>query len=214
MKSEGDCFLAGKLWQTQTVCWKADITLPTKICVVKAVVFPVVMYSCELDHKEGRAPKNGCLQTVVLEKTHESPLDSTEIKPVNLKGNQPWILVRRTDAEDEAPVFWSSDVNRQLTGNVPDAGKDWGQKEKRVSENEMAGWHHWCNGQKTEQTSGDGEGGGGLVCCSPRGHRESDITGWLNNNNSNISQEDLHCIQNSLSVQGVTDHIFSKPTHG
>ena len=76
MKSEGDCFLAGKLWQTQTVCWKADITLPTKICVVKAVVFPVVMYSCELDHKEGRAPKNGCLQTVVLEKTRESPLDS------------------------------------------------------------------------------------------------------------------------------------------
>ena len=92
----------------------------------------------KLDRKEGRTPKNGCLLTVVLEKAPESLLDSTEIKPVNLKGNQPWILVRRTDAEDEAPIIWSSDVNSQLTGKAPDAGKDWGQKEKRVSEGD--GW--------------------------------------------------------------------------
>ena len=214
MKSEGDCFLGGTPWQTQTMCWKSDTTLPTKIYIVKAVVFPVVMYSCELDNKEGRAPKNGCLQTVVLEKTPESVLDSMEIKPVSFKGNQPWILVRRTDAEDEAPVFWSSDTNRQLTGKVPDAGKDWGQKEKRVSEDEMAGWHHWCNGHETGQTSGDGEERGGLVCCSPWGRRESDTAGWLKNNKPSVSQEDLYCIQNSLSVQGVTNHVFSKPTHG
>ena len=214
MKSEGDCFLGGTLWQTQTMCWKADITLPTKIYIVKAVVFPVVIYSCELDHKGGRAPKNGCLQTVVLEKTPESPQDSTEIKPVSLKGNQPWILVRRTDAEDEAPVFWSSDTNRQLTGKVPVAGKEWGQEEKRASEDEMAGWHHWCNGHETGQTSGDGEGGGGLVCCSPWGRKEMDTAGWLNNKKPSVSQEDLCCIQNSLSVQGVANHIFLKPTHG
>ena len=89
---------------------------------------------------------------MVLEKTPESPLGSKEIKPVNLKGNQPWILVAKTDAEAEA----------QLIGKVPDAGKDWGQEEKRVSEDEMDGWHHQCNGHDLGQTSGDGEGQGGL----------------------------------------------------
>ena len=83
----------------------------------------------ELDCKESRAPKNWCLRTVVLEKTPESPLDS-KIKLVNLQGNQPWILIGMTNAEAEAPVFWSSDMNRGLFGKVPDAGKNWGQKEK------------------------------------------------------------------------------------
>ena len=80
----------------------------------------------ELDHKEDRTLNNWCLQTVVLEKTLESPLDSKEIKPANLKGDQPWIFTGRADAEAEVPVFQSSDVNRQLIGKVPDAGKDWG----------------------------------------------------------------------------------------
>ena len=80
----------------------------------------------KLDHKEGWAPNIRCLQTVELEKTPESPLDSKEIKPVDLKGNQPWILLGRTDAEAEAPVLWSSDVNSWLIGKIPDAGKDWG----------------------------------------------------------------------------------------
>ena len=84
----------------------------------------------ELDHEDGRTPKNWCLWTVVLEKTPESPLDSKEIKPVKLKGDQPWIFTGRTDAEAEIPVFWSSDMNRQLIGKVPDAGKDWGQKRR------------------------------------------------------------------------------------
>ena len=91
--------------------------------------------------KEGRA-QNWCLHIVVLEKTPESPLDRKETKLVNLKGNQPWILVGRADAEAKAPVFWSSDVNSWLIGKVPDAGKDWGQKEKRASEDEMPGGHH------------------------------------------------------------------------
>ena len=110
-------------------------------------------------------------------------LGQQEIKPVNLKGNQPWILVGRTGAEAETPVFWSSDVNSWLVGKVPDAGKDWGKKEKRASEDEMAGRHHWCNGHELEHTSGDGEGQGGLACCSPWGHKGSDTTGLLNNNN-------------------------------
>ena len=104
-----------------------------------------------------------CLWNMVLEKTPESPWDSKEIKPVNLRGNQPWILVGRTDAEAEAPVFWSSDVNSWLIGKVPDAGKDWEQK--RTSEGKITGWHHQCNGHELGQTSGDGEGQRNLGCC-------------------------------------------------
>ena len=136
----------------------------------------------KLDHEEGRAPKNWCLQTAVLQKTPESPLDSKEIKLVNLnKGNQPWILIGRTAAESKPPVFWSSDVNSQLIGKVPDAGKDWGQKEKRVSEDEMAGWHHQCNGHELGQISGEARGQGGLTCNS-WGQKKSDMTGLLNDN--------------------------------
>ena len=114
-------------------------------------------------------------------------LDSKEIKPVNLKGDQPWIFTGRTDAEAEAPVFWPSDANRQLIGKVPDAGNDWGQKEKMVSEDEMAEQHHWCNGQELGQTRGDGEGQGSLMCCSPWDHKDSDVTGQLNNSNIPLS---------------------------
>ena len=138
------------------------------------------LQSWDLDWKEGREPKNWCLQTVVLEKTPESPLDIKGINLVNLKGNQHWILLGRADAE--APVFWSSDANIWLIGKVPSAGKDWGQREKRASEDAMAGWHHWCNGHELGKTSGDSEGQRGLVCCSPWNCKELDMTGWLNNN--------------------------------
>ena len=88
-------------------------------------------------------------------------------------GKSPWILIGRTDAEAEAPILWSPDANSQLIGKVPDAGKDRGQKEKRASEDKMAGWHHQCNGHKLGQTSGNGEGLGSQVWCSPWGHEES-----------------------------------------
>ena len=133
-------------------------------------------------HKEDWALKNWCFQIVVLEKTLESPLDC-KIKPVNPEGNQPWILTGRTAVEAKAPILWPPDVNSQLIGKVPDAGKDWGTKEKTVSEDEMAGWHHWCNGHELGQTLGDGEGQRGLACCSPWGRRELNKTEWLKNNN-------------------------------
>ena len=85
----------------------------------------------ELDHKEGRAPKNWCFLIVVLEKTLESPLDCKEIQPVNPKGNQPWIFTERTDAEAVAPILWQPDAKSWLTGNNSDAGKDWGQQDKK-----------------------------------------------------------------------------------
>ena len=93
------------------------------------------------DDKEGWLMKNWWFQTVVL-KTLESPLNSNEIKPVSPKGNQPWIFIESPDAEAEAPVLWPPDVKSQLIGKDPDAGKDWGQEEKWVTEDEMVGWHH------------------------------------------------------------------------
>ena len=134
----------------------------------------------ELDYKESWAPKNWCFWTVVLEKTLESPLDCKEIQPVNPKGNQPWIFTGRTDAEAEAPILWPPDVKNQLIRKDPDAGKDWRQEEKGITEDEMVGWYHWLSGHEFEQTSGDGEGQGSLTCCSPWGHKESDMTEQLN----------------------------------
>ena len=128
----------------------------------------------ELDHKEGWALKNCCFWIVVLEKTLESPLDSMEIKSVNPKENQPWIFIGGTDAE--APILWPPDAKCRLTGKDPDAGKDWWQKEKRVTEDEMVGWHRLLNGHEFEQTPGDNERQGSLVCCSPWGCKESDMT--------------------------------------
>ena len=117
---------------------------------------------------------------MTLEKTLESPLDWKEIKPVNPKGNQSWIFIGRTNAETEAPILWPPDAKRKLIRKDSDAGKDWRREEKGMTENEMVGWHHWLNGHECEQAWGDGDGQGSLVCCSPWGHKESDMTEQLN----------------------------------
>ena len=117
----------------------------------------------ELDHKEGWAPKNWCFRIVVLEKTPESPLDYKEIKLINSKENQPWIFLEMIDTE--APILWPPDVMSWLTGEDPDAGKDWGQ-EKGLEEDEMVRQCHWLNGHEFEQTLGDSEGQRSLVCSS------------------------------------------------
>ena len=127
-----------------------DFTLPTKVHLVKTMVFPVVMYGSELDYKESWALKNWCFWTVVVEKTLESPLDSKEIQPVHPKGNQSWIFIGKADDEAETPTLWSPDAKNWLIGKVPDAGKDWRQKEKGTTENEMAGWHHQFDGHVFE----------------------------------------------------------------
>ena len=131
-----------------------DIALLTKVCIVKAMVFHVKIW--ELDHKEGQEPKKWCFQTVMLEKAHESPLDSQEIKLVNPKGNQSWIFTGRTDTEAEAPILWPPNVKSQLIGKDPDAGKDWGQK--GATREEMFVCHHRLSGHESEQTLGDTEG--------------------------------------------------------
>ena len=140
----------------------------------------------ELDHKEIWAPKSWCFVTVALETTLEIPLNYKEIKSVNHKGNQTWIFIGRTDAEAQSPILWPPDVKNWLTGKDPEAGKDWGQEEKRTREYEMVGWHQWLDGHEFEEAPGDGEGQGSLVCCSPWGHKELDTTERLNNNNSDM----------------------------
>ena len=97
-------------------------------------------------------------------------------RPVNPKGNQPWLFIGRTGAEAEAPVLWLPDVKSQLIGKDPDAGKDWRQEEKEMTEGEMVECYHWLNGHELEQTLGDGEGQGSLVFCSPWGHKESGLS--------------------------------------
>ena len=121
----------------------------------------------ELDHKEGWTLKNWCFQTVVLEKTLESPLDCKEIKPVNPKGNQSWLFARKTDAEAEAPIFCPPDVKNWLLRKDSDAGRDWRQEEKGTTEDKMVGWHHQLDGPQFEQASGDDEGQGSLERCCP-----------------------------------------------
>jgi len=149
------------------------------------------VWTWELDHKEGWALKNWCFWTVVLEKTFESPLDCKEIKPVKIKGNQPWIFIGKTDAEVEAPILWPPDAKSWLIGKDSNAGKDWNQEEKAATKDEMVGWHHWLNGREFEQAPGEDEGQGSLSCYSPWGHKESDMTEWLNSNNREEGESSL-----------------------
>ena len=187
--ADGDCsheikrrLLLGRKVMTNldSILKSRDITLSTKVRLVKAMVFPVVIWMWELDYKESWALKNWCFWTVVLEKTLESPLDCKEIQPVHPKGDQSWIFTGRTDVEAETPIFWSPDVKSWLIWKDPDAGQDWGQEEKGTTEDKMVGCHHWLNGHVFGWTPGVGDGQGGLACCSSWGRKESDTTEWLN----------------------------------
>ena len=144
----------------------------------------------ELDYKESWALKNWCFWTVLLEKTFQSPLDSKEIQPVHPKGNPSWVFIGRTDAEAEAPVLWPPAAKKRpdslektwLIRKDSDAGKDWRQEEKGSIEDETVRWQHWVNEHEFEQALEDGEGQRSLVCCSPWGHKELDMSKQLNNN--------------------------------
>ena len=134
-----------------------DITLPTKVHLVKAMIFRSQVRMWELDHEEGWVQKNWCFWTVVLEKTLESPLDCKEIQPVHSKGDQSWVFFGRTDAKAKTPILWPPHMKSWLIGKDPDAGRDWGQEEKGMTEDEMAGWHHRL-GHEFRWTPGVGDG--------------------------------------------------------
>ena len=153
--ADGDCsheikrrLLLGRkvITDLDSILKSRDITLPTKVCLVKADFSSGYVWMWELDCEESWVPKNWCFWTVVLEKTLESPLDCKEIQPVLPKGDQPWVFIGRTDAKAEIPVLWPPHVKRWLIGKDPDAGRDCGQEKKGTTEDEMAGWHHWLDG--------------------------------------------------------------------
>ena len=133
----------------------------------------------EVDYKESWVQKNWCFWTVMLEETLESPLDCKEIQPVHPKGNQSWIFIGRTDVEAETPILWPPKVKSWLIWKDPDAGKDWGQEEKGMTEDEMVGCYHWLNGRGFGWTLGAGDGQGGLACWGSWGHKESDMSELL-----------------------------------
>ena len=126
----------------------------------------------ELDYKESWALKNWYFWTVVLEKTIERSLDCKEIQPVHPKGDQSWVFTGKTDAEAETPILWPPDAKNWLIWKDPDAGKDWREEEKGMTEDEMVGWHHWLNGHEFELILRVGDKPGSLACCSPWGHKE------------------------------------------
>ena len=134
----------------------------------------------ELDYKESWVLKNWCFWTVVLEKTLESALNCKEIQPVHSKGDQSWVFIGRTDVEGKTPMLWPPDAKSWLIWKDPDAWKDWRWEEKGTTEEEIVEWHHQLNGHGFEWTLGVGDEQGGLVCCSPWGHKESDRTEQLN----------------------------------
>ena len=124
-----------------------DIIVPTKVRLVKAMVFPPVMSGVSRVSFSW-ALKNWCFWTVMLKKTFKSPLDCEEIQIVHPKGNQYWIFIRRTDAEVETPILWPPDAKNWLIWKDPDSGKDWSGEEKRSTEDEIVGWHYWLNGHE------------------------------------------------------------------
>ena len=138
------------------------------------------MDAWESDCKESWPPKNWYFWTVVLEKTLESPLDCKEIQSVHPKGNQSWIFIGRTDAEAETPIRWPPEAKSWLIWKDPDAGKDWRQDKKGMTEDEMGGWHHQLDGHEFEQASRVSDGQGIMAYCSPWGHKKSDMTEQLN----------------------------------
>ena len=164
-----------------------DITLPTKVHLVKAMVFSVVVYGCE---------------SWAIKKTECQRIDAFELWCWRRLLRVPWTARRSNQSILKASILnihwkdwcwsWSSNIlaiwcEGPLTGKDPDAGKDWRQKEKRTSEDEMAEWHHWLNGHKFEQAPGVGDGQGSLACCSPWGCKESDTTEWLNWTDSHLT---------------------------
>ena len=160
------CLLLGRKAMTNldSILKNRDITLLTKVGLVKAMVFPVVMYGCESwTIKKAEYQRIDAFELWYWRRLM-SLLDC-KIKPVNPKGNQPWKFTGRTDVEAEAPTLWPPDVKSWFTGKDPDAGKDWRQ-EKGTTEDEIVGWHHQLNKHDHEQALGDGKGQGSLAHCS------------------------------------------------
>ena len=155
-----------------------DITLSTKVHLVKATVFPVVMYGWESwTIKKAECRRIDALELWCWRRLLRVPWTARRSNQSILKEISP---ERRTDAEAETPILWLPDVKNWVIGKDPDAGKDWGQEDKGMTEDKTAGWHHRLNGHEFGYTLGVGDRQGGLACCSPWGHKQLDMTEQLN----------------------------------
>ena len=162
--------------------------------------------------EESWVPKNWCFWPVVLEKTLESPLDCKEIQPVHSKRDQSWVFFGRTDAKAETPILWPPPAKSWFIGKDFDAGRDWGHKEKGMTEHEMAGWHHQLNGREFEWTPGAGDGQGSLAWCDSWGRKESDRTEWLNWTELKHSFDRIGIVYQHLRKKSYSQHseaVFS-----
>ena len=163
------CLLLGRktLTNLDSILKSRNITLATKVCLVKAMTFPVVMFGCESwTIKKGEHQRIGAFELWCWRKLLRVPWIAKRSNQSILKEIN-WIFIGKTDAEAEAPIFWPPDVKSQLIGKDLDAEKDWRQEEKGTTEDEMVGWHRRLNGHEFKQTLGNSEGQGSLVCCSP-----------------------------------------------
>ena len=186
--ADGDCsheikrrLLLGRKVMTNldSIFKSRDITLPTKVPLIKAMVFPVVMYGCESwTVKKAESWRIDAFELWCWRRLLRIPCK--EIQPVHSKGDQPWDFFGRNNAKAETPVLWPPHAKSWLIGKDSDAGRDWGQEEKGMTEDEMAGWHHRLDGRESEWTPGVGDGQGGLACCNSWGCKESDTTEQLN----------------------------------
>ena len=179
----------------ESILKNRDITLPTKVHLVKAMVFPLVMYECKswtikrAEHWRIDAFELWCWRRLL-----RVPWTARRFQSVHREGNQRWIFIGRTEAEAETPISWPHDVKNRLTGKDPDARKGWRQEEKGMTENEMVGWHHQLDGHEFEWIPGVGDGQGGLACCHSWGHKELDMTEWLNWTELSV------CVASSISI--------------
>ena len=181
MKFKDAYSLEGKLFMTNldSIFKRRDVTLPTKFCLVKAMVFPVVMYGCESwTVKKAKRWRIDAFELRCWRRLLKSPLDCKEIQPVHSERDQPWDFFGRNDAKAETPVLWPPHAKSWLIGKDSDAGRDWGQEEKGTIEDEMAGWHHWLDGRESEWTPGVGDGPGGLACCDSWGRNQTQMSKW------------------------------------
>ena len=175
-----------------------------------------------MKHSMPSFPVHGC-DSWTIKKAECQRIDAFELWCWRRLLRIPWIASRSNQSileeinpeyslEGEAPIFWPPDVKSWLTEKDSDAGKDWGQEEKGVTEDEMVGWHHWLNEHEFEQTLGVSEGRGSLACCSPRGHKESDTTEQLNNNNNPVLTKVNDQLENAFIVVPSLSHVWLSQT--
>ena len=175
------CLLLGRKVMTNlhSIFKSRDITLPAKVRLVKTMVFPVVMYGCESwTVKKAERWRIDAFELWCWRRLLRVPWTARRSNQSILRRSA-WDFFGRNDAKAETPVLWPPHVKSWLIGKNSDAGRDWGQEEKGITEDEMAGWHHWLNGRESEWTPGVGDGQGGLACCDSWGRKESDTTEWL-----------------------------------